>query len=219
VLPAVPSRLAEFHEVRAAYEDKHSQFKVRLTNAYRIAGVAGLVAVLEALALIHSSGKDHIQPYVAVLDKNATILSLATPVRSTVSLDDRVRLDQMKRWITEARTVTTDSNVQRAFVLDVMSKTAGAAKLKMREFYTRQQPFKLAESQTVAVSVSEALPNDNTATSYRVAWTEHITDTSTGQETQKRFDGIFSFAVHPDESGTKNPVGFYIVNFNWSEQT
>jgi type IV secretory pathway TrbF-like protein len=213
--------LAEFHDARAAYEDRHSQFKVRLTNAYRIAGAAGIIAVLEAVALIRSSGKDHIQPYVAVLDKNATILSLATPVRSVVSLDETIRIDQMKRWLTEARTVTADHRIQRAFVLDVMGKTEGAAKVKMREYYTRMQPFKLAESETISPTVSVPIPNGDAASSYRVSWQESIVDNATGQETQKKYEGIFTFAVRPGGDitpKTTNPVGFKIVNFNWSEQ-
>jgi type IV secretory pathway TrbF-like protein len=220
--PAVSSRLAEQLALRAAYEDRHSQFKVRVTNAYRIAGAAALIAILEAVALIRAAGRDHIQPYVAVLDKNATLLNLATPVRSAVSLDDIVRIDQMKRWLTEARTVTADTRVQRAFVVDVMGKTEGAAKVKMREYYTRLQPFRLAETQTVSATVGTPIPNDASASSYRVSWTESIVDNASGQETKKKYEGIFTFAVQPSESvtpATTNPVGFYIVNFNWSEQS
>lgn len=227
-------RLAEKHSLpigsittdyvagRLEYEERTGPLRTRLSNQIKIN--AGLVVVLLILStgLVVSRQKNHLIPYVAVLDTDGHLLGVGTHAKAAdPSFESGAKVDLLKRWLTQVRTVITEWDTMRPMIESTLNRTSdepGGAHTFLKNWYTQTRPDQQArDGNTTSVVLNNPLqlgPN-----TYELEWTE--TQQSHGQVVgTSRWKGMFRVAMRPPASlddGNDNPLGFAVTEIHWSK--
>jgi len=202
-----------------------------LIASRRIWQLVGLVALLIVLAcvggLIHIGSQSKFVPYVVEVDKLGQPLAVA-PAAQAAPADARVVGATLAGFITDLRTVTPDTALQRRAVFRAYAVIGQgtAAMQKSNDWFNgpgQVNPFKRAATETVSVQIDSVLPQSEG--SWQIEWVETVYDragkTLTGPF---RMRALVSVQVASPPSNTSeqqlrdNPLGIYVTDFSWSKQ-
>jgi len=181
-----------------------------------LAAVGGLISVAQ---------KSKFVPYVIEVDKLGQAAA-QRPIQQTETVDPRVIKSSLAEFISQSRLVTFDVQLQRDAIYKVYARLANGdpALTKMNEYLNgkpENTPFKRAEKETVSVEISSIL--QQTAQTWQVDWVETIRDRK-GTLTTKPIKmralinvGIIEPTEETSEAQLRNnPLGVFVVDFNWS---
>jgi type IV secretory pathway TrbF-like protein len=133
----------------------------------------------------------------------------------------------LEKWIVNVRSVYVDANALRGAILgaydlvDAQSQAAGA----LGTFYTAQDPFVRAETETVALENVVAVPptaatiGPNGQQTWSLVWVEHITSRDGQNETRQNWAGNVTFNVRRPASvaqAARNANGLHIQAYSWT---
>lgn len=196
---------------------------------WQLVGIISLLIVLASVGgLIYLGSQSKFIPYVVEVDKlgqqrAAVALSRAAPV------DQRVVKASVIEFIDNARLVTPDIALQRKAIFNVyaMLTKASPASNKMTAFLNSTpelNPFKRAESETVNIEITSAIPL--TANSWQVDWKETVRNRRSGAIVDQpyRMRAVVTLQIRPDLAGLSeeqmlaNPLGIYVSDYAWSKQ-
>lgn len=195
-----------------------------------------LVALLSVLATTASVGgfatlalRSSFVPYIVEVDVTGRPQAVKPAVLAGAELPEqlleKVLAGQVEAFVTDARRVTVDRELQGVQLRAAFAATAAgspaATKLKQR-FAGERNPFKRAAHETVSVRVRSVLHQAGGA--WQVDWDETRYDRSGGGQLghSVHYRGVITVKMQPplrgvnEEEFRKNALGIYVVDFEWA---
>jgi type IV secretion system protein TrbF len=187
-------------------------------------GLLGLSLILAA-GLVWLSGRSRYIPYIVEVDRLGYGLTVPQPLTPASVPDVTARMEryELAVFIREARSVSSDPQVEQQMLNSLLAHARGAADRFLDEYYhsdPTNNPFQVAQKQTVSVQIDSILPLS--AKSYEVRWTEVRRDLNgavIGAPTHWEAE-LETEIVPPREAVAieSNPLGFYVDRISWTQQ-
>ena len=195
-------------------------------NMWMLFCVASMLITLAAVGgIMHIGSQSKFVPYIVEVDKLGHSVA-ARPAQQISTIDNRVIQATVAEFITNARLVTPDVQLQRnaIFKLYAQMLAGDPAAAKMNEHLNgipEQNPFQRAAREVVSVEILSVL--QQTGQTWQVDWIESVRDRK-GQLAGEPFRmralvNVTNVAPEPDTTEQQlrmNPLGIYIVDYNWS---
>lgn len=188
---------------------------LRSLRVWQLIAVILLVINLILLSsFILLANKQRIIPWVVQVDEHGFEVAIA-PAEQVSTVDNRIIISRIGRFIECLRTVVADREAQKALVdwVYVSIPETSAAQAYTTQFYRTNEPTKRAKEGTVSVEVKSIIPIS--ANTYRAEWIEKTIKAGEIAYVDS-WTGIFSIAVSSTrdiKSVIKNPLGVYITDY------
>jgi type IV secretion system protein TrbF len=216
-----------FLNARVKLNDRNSE----VLSIGKLGIIIGLMGMLIGLAAvggtIYIGSQSRFIPLVFQQDKGGNTISIVSAER----VPPATQIDYTKaaaRFVENMRTVTTDTGLQRKFVLQTYSFLASndPALEKANEYLNgakEKNPFHRAAYETVGVEIVSVLPQSEQ--SWQVDWVETVR-VKNGQLKEKPhnmrailqlYQGEPSAAT-TESDALRNEHFIYVRDFNWSKQ-
>jgi type IV secretion system protein VirB5 len=211
---------AVYLAARREWNERYGSY-IAQAHVWRLTALVSLGVAFVAVAGIAWIGaQNRIVPYVvqtndlgdAVAIRRADI---AAPV------DPRLIRAQLARWVNDVRSVYVDVEAQKHIVTEAyaMVDRNAAAGPTLNDWFSRNDPFKRAQDDTVTVAVQSVLPlSGNT---WRVEWQEDKRTRQGAMEASQQWQATITISINPpgdDATILVNPTGLYIESFDWSQR-
>jgi type IV secretory pathway TrbF-like protein len=205
-------------QIDRAFADKH---------VWQIVAVACLLIALASVAgLTYLGGKSKYVPWLFEVDKRGEMVSVG-PLQEAGPADPRVIRASLAAFISSARLVTPDQELQRRAVFSVYAllKTKDPSTVKMNEYLNgppETTPFARASRMTVTADVSTVLQIADKA--WQVDWEEVVRDRDGGLIQKQLMRATLQIYLDPPGADTKqtdmerNPLGIFIRDFDWQSR-
>lgn len=195
-----------------------------------LAALASLaINVILILAFIGLASKARITPYVVEVNRHGTPVAFG-PAERIRSVDDRIVMGEISRFIVRLRTVTSDPMILQALFAEAyayLAEREPAAKQYLDAYFARNDPRVLARSYLRAVDVESvfrmpdgAEPKKGRST-WRVRWSERYLPVGIGgSQHEEEWEGFVTVKIDPPEDEERlrrNPVGIYITQITWAQ--
>lgn len=207
----------------------HTRGVVASRQVWQIFGMLSLLIALGGIGgMIHIGSQSKFVPYVIEVDKLGQPLAIARADKGTKA-DPRIIRAAIAAFVSDARTVTPDTALQRKAVFAVYAMLApdDPATQKMNDWLNGSEdasPFKKAQTEMVNIEIGTVLPQ--TPETWQVDWIETTRDRQglvKGQPAHMRaLVTVYSVEPTPatsEEQLHKNPLGIFVRDFSWSKQT
>lgn len=174
--------------------------------------------------MIYIGSQSRFIPYVVQVNNLGEALGIQRADRA-VPVDNRVVHASVASFITDLRTITPDTAVQRKAVHRVyaMLSSNDPATNKINTWYQDNRPFERAAKETVNTEIISAIPQSEET--WQVDWKETVYDHKGNIIVQpmvmRALLTIHIAAPDPDvteEQIRKNPLGIFVFDINWSRQ-
>jgi len=213
-------------DARREWDERYADLVLGKRNWQIAAGGLLVLALILSGGFVWLTTRSRYLPYVVEVDKLGyalTVPNLLAPASSPeVSL--RIQRYEVAAFIRNARTVSTDPQVEHQMLNALLAHTRGAADKFLDAYYHSDDfahnPFKLAEKQTVSVQIDSIL--QLSPSSYQVRWTEVQRDLNgVVFGSPSHWEAVMQtqiVAPNSDDSIVSNPLGFYVTQISWTEQ-
>lgn len=203
---------------RREWDERYGDLISRARNWRLVAILCSAVALVLAVGMIFVSAKSRIVPYVVAVDSLGRQIATAAADQATPN-DDRLKRAALFEWVSDLRTVTSDTVAQRKAIDRVYARVANGSQAMalISEYYRSGPPHKRAQSETVSVDVQAVLPTSEKT--YQLEWMENTRDIQGQVKSQERWKAAFTIAVNPptDELLARlNPLGIYVTAVSWT---
>jgi type IV secretion system protein VirB5 len=207
-----------FIAARREWNERYGDYIAQARNWRLTAILALFIAVILAAGTVWLAGQAKVVPYVVEVDKLGQSIAVARADVPTTPNAAIVRA-QLASWIQDARSVSTDSIVERNTLTRVYSLIGATAKPYLDDWYRAHSPFEAAASHTVSISIDAVLPQS--ATTYQVQWTEEQRDRGGNHVGTSHWVAQMTVGINPpsDEATIlRNPLGIYVTQLSWTQQ-
>jgi type IV secretion system protein VirB5 len=95
----------------------------------------------------------------------------------------------------------------------------GASVRTLNDWFSNNDPFKRAETDTVSVQVASVLPLSGTT--WRIEWREDKRSRDGTLESQENWQASVAISINPpsdDATILVNPTGLYVETFDWTQR-
>jgi type IV secretory pathway TrbF-like protein len=156
------------------------------------------------------------------LDQASHLIGLGVPAKGADAFNEGVRIELLKQWIGNTRTVLQNWEAQKVFVEWALHHTSDQphhAFTKLQNWYSEHSPLERGKQGSITVTVNSPLRMTDRSNVYQVNWTETNYDPNGTKIGETRWTGIFSLTLTPPKSleqAAGNPAGFFMTEFNWS---
>jgi type IV secretion system protein VirB5 len=209
-----------------AWDERYADLVVGKRNWQLAAGGLLVVSIILAAGLVWLSSHSRYVVYAVQVDKLGYALTQAQPLTPAAAPDmiDRIERYEVASFIRQARTVTSDAQVEQQQLNSLLAHTRGAADHFLDEYYhadnAAHNPFQIAQKETVSVQIDSIL--QLSPKSYDVRWTEvrrDLNGAALGMPTHWEAQ-LETAIVPPREADTivSNPLGFFVDRMSWTEQ-
>jgi type IV secretion system protein VirB5 len=209
-----------------AWDERYADLVVGKRNWQLAATGLLVVSIILAAGLAWLSSRSRYVVYAVQVDKLGYALTQAQPLTPAAAPDmiDRIERYEVASFIRQARTVTSDAQVEQQQLNSLLTHTRGAADRFLDEYYhsdnAAHNPFQIAQKETVSVQISSIL--QLSPKSYDVRWTEvrrDLNGAALGMPTHWEAE-LETEIVPPREADTivSNPLGFFVDRISWTEQ-
>ncbi|MBE7157355.1 MAG: conjugal transfer protein TrbF [Rhodospirillales bacterium] len=215
-----------YFNARRSWND-HVGRVVTATKVWQAVGIGSLVVTgIAVVGLVSVAKQSRFVPYIVEVDK----LGQVAAVRQASAIDPAsltsVTKAELASFITRARLVTPDQQLQATAIREVYALLANSdpATAKMNEWFngTRENnPFARAEKVLVSTSINSVIPQS--ADSWQVDWTETVVSRDGHPESVANMRALITTYLVPATAATteaeiqRNPIGLYVKDFNWSK--
>ena len=197
---------------RYGYLSRNAAQRRRISLALLLCCVAcvGMVIVI--------AGRVTVVPYIVQVDGHGYEIAVEPVAPSRI--DARLVIAHVGRYVWSMKTVFADPEAQlhlMNFVYSTTPTSTGAEK-KYQEYYNSNNPIRIGESETVSVTVNSVL--SLSPDTWQAEWTEERYTVGGDKVNTKHYRGIFTTAIvtpRAMQDVLKNPLGIFIVDFNFSE--
>ena len=207
------------------WDERYADQVIGKRNWQLAAGGSMLVSLVLAAGMVWLSSRSHYVVYTVEVDKLGYALTQAQPLTPAVAPDVTARIEryEVAAFIREARSVSSDPQVEQQMLNSLLAHARGAADHFLDEYYhsdSSNNPFQIAQKQTVSVQIDSIL--SLSAKSYEVRWTELRRDLNgalIGAPTHWEAE-LETQIVAPREAVAieSNPLGFYVDRISWTQQ-
>ena len=208
------------------WDERYADLVIGKRNWQLAAGGLLVLGMILAAGMVWLSSRSRYVVYAVEVDTLGYALTQAEPLTAAAPPDvvERIERYEVASFISQARSVSSDPQVEQQTLNSLLAHTHGAADRFLDEYYhsdgAAHNPFQIAQKQTVSVQIDSILKLSTK--SYEVRWTEVRRDlngaaagTATHWEAQLQTE-----TVPPRDGGAivSNPLGFYVTNITWTEQ-
>jgi type IV secretory pathway TrbF-like protein len=208
------------------WDERYADLVIGKRNWQLAAGGLLVVSIILAAGMFWVSSHSRYVVYAVQVDKLGYALTQAQPLTPAAAPDmiERIERYEVASFIRQARTVTSDAQVEQQQLNSLLAHTRGAADRFLDEYYhsdnAAHNPFQIAQKETVSVQIDSIL--QLSPKSYDVRWSEVRRDLNgaalgipTHWEAQLETE-----IVPPREADTivSNPLGFFVDRISWTEQ-
>jgi type IV secretory pathway TrbF-like protein len=197
-------------------------------HVWQLIAVACLLIALASVGgLIYIGSQAKFVPYVIEVDKLGEAVAVG-PAKIAGNADPRVVRASLASFISSARLVTPDQDLQRKAIFAVygLLHTKDPATQKMNEYLNGTpdtSPFSRAARMTVNTEISTVLAI--TGSTWEVDWQETTRDRDGGL-IGKPVSMRATLEIYIESPGTnstqaeiqRNPIGIFIRNFDWQQR-
>jgi type IV secretory pathway TrbF-like protein len=213
-------------EARREWDERYADLVVGKHNWQITAGGLLLLSLILAGGMVWLVSRRRYVPYVVEVDKLGYALTVPQALTPAAIPNVAARMEryEVAAFIHDARTVSSDPEVEHQMLNALLAHTRGAADKFLEAYYHADgfshNPFKLAEKETVAIQIESIL--QLSSSSYQVRWWEQRRDlngVAMGAPTQ--WEAVLQTEIVPpnsDDAIISNPLGFYITQISWTEQ-
>lgn len=185
--------------------------------AWRTTAVAALLlAALSMAGNVTQIIQSKVIPYTVEVDRAGNINTVKRADEAGRP-PERVIQVEVATAITNWRTVTVDTDLQKRMVGSLSAHTARAATGMLKQWYEANDPYQIAKSGKLVQVEVKGLPLPVSKESYRTEWTETIRSHQGAQLEQQHYEAIATVEIIPpekEETLMKNPCGVYITNLS-----
>lgn len=181
------------------------------------------------LAFIGFSSQARITPYVVEVNRHGTPVAFG-PAERIKTVDDRIVMGEVSRFIVRLRTVTSDPVILQSLFAEAyayLAEREPAAKQYLDSYFAKNDPRVLARSYLRSVDVESvyrmpdgAEPRKGRST-WRVRWSERYLPVGIGGSGhEEEWEGFVTVKIDPPEDEARlrrNPVGIYITQLTWAQ--
>jgi type IV secretion system protein TrbF len=208
------------------WDERYADSVIGKRNWQIVAGCAVLTSLVLAIGMVWQSLRSRYIPFIVQVDSQGYGLTIPHPLvpSSDPTLINRMERYQVASFIRDVRTISSDPGAEQYLLNDMLAHVQGAADKYLDEYFhaddAAHNPFKLAQHQTVAVSIDSIL--ELSAHSYQVRWSEQARDhNGSTQGAPTHWEAVMQTVIVPpvsDETIISNPLGFYVTQISWAEQ-
>src|ERR1700737_4109951 len=150
---------AVYIAARAEWNERYGSY-IAQAHAWRLTALASLgVAFLAVAGVVWIGAENRVVPYVVQTDKLGDALAIS---RADIAppADPRLIRAQLARWIGDVRSVYVDVAAERTLIKDAyaMVDRNGAGVRTLNDWFSHNDPFKRAQTDTVSGQVASVLP-------------------------------------------------------------
>jgi len=192
---------------------------VAAAKTWRLAALLALsVCLVLAVGSIYLASQATLVPYIVELDRAGLPKHVALAGQDlSAHQEERVIRAQLARFVRDVREVVADVELQKRAVARAYSHLSRQhpAFQTISQFHRNHSPFR--NDETVVVEISQVLPIS--ADSWRVEWQEKSYGRGGNARTSARMAGIATIQIGGEvreETLLLNPLGLYVLDFNWS---
>jgi type IV secretion system protein VirB5 len=184
----------------------------------RISVILILCCAACVFLVIFMASRVTVVPYIVQVDEHGYGIAVEPVAPSRV--DARLVISHVGRYVWSLKTVFNDPEAQLHLMNFVYNCTpvSTAAEKKYQEYYAANNPVLIGESETISVTVNSVLSmSDET---WQAEWTEDRYTVGGDRVSAKHYRGIFTVATVTPRTMQEillNPLGIFIVDFNFSE--
>ncbi len=209
-------------EARREWDERYADLVLGKRNWQIAAGGLLLLSLILAGGMVWLVSRSRYIPYVVEVDKLGYALTVPQPLTPTSVPDVTARMQhyEVAAFIRNARSVTSDAQVEHQMLNALLAHARGAADRFLDAYYHSggftHNPFKLAEKQTVSIQIDSIL--QLSPSSYQVRWSEQE-GVVIGAPTH--WEAVLQTQIVPPNSDAaiiSNPLGFYVTQISWTEQ-
>lgn len=181
------------------------------------------------LAFVAFASKAKITPYIVEVNRHGTPIAFG-PAERIRTVDDRIVMGEISRFIVRLRTVTNDSLILQSLFAEAyayLAEREPGAKQYLDGYFARNDPRVLARSFLRSVDVEsvfrmpDAPQQAKGRSTWRVRWSERYLPVGLGgSEHEEEWEGFVTVKIDPPEDEERlrrNPVGIYITQISWAQ--
>jgi len=207
-------------KARERFIDNSAELRRQRTFWQRATFACFVIIGLQVLGMAWIGSQSKLIPYVVQVDKlgaTANVGRADTPM----TVNPQSIKAHLARWIENTRSVYTDVAAEKKAALQAYTSinSKGAAQAVLNEYFTQNDPFKKAQTESVTVNVQSVQPiTDKT---WRVEWQEIHRDRNGGSISTLNEQATITIVINPptdEETILVNPLGIYIDSFSWSQR-
>jgi type IV secretion system protein VirB5 len=218
--------VAAYVEGWRAWDERYANLVIGKRNWQLAAGGLLLVNIILAAGMVWLSSRVRYVVYAVQVDKQGYALTQAQPLRAETAPDLTTRIEryEVASFIRQARSVTSDPQVEQQTLNALLAHTRGAADHFLDEYFHSDSgahnPFQIAQKQTVSAQIESIL--QLSPKSYEVRWSEvrrDLNGAAVGSPTHWEAE-LQTEIVPPREAEAivSNPLGFFVEHISWTEQ-
>ena len=184
------------------------------------------IAFVLAAGIVSIAATSRITPYVVEVDELGQAQAFG-PAEQLTSIDQRVIVSQLARFVRDIRTVLGDAVGQADLIKRAYAFVDHGASPFLNTYFTApaNDPRVLGKDVTRLIEITSvlALPatTANGTQTWKVSWTEStLPRIGGGQQTESAWEGYFTTRITPPSTLgqiTVNPLGLYVTSINWTE--
>src|SRR5260370_22641277 len=157
------------------WDERYADPVIGKRNWQLAAGGLLVLSLILAAGLVWLAGRSRYIPYIVEVDRLGYGMTVPQPLTAASVPDVTARMEryELAVFIREARSVSSDPQVEQQMLNALLAHARGAADRFLDEYYhsdPSNNPFQIAQKRTVAVDIDSILPLS--AKSYEVRWTE-----------------------------------------------
>jgi type IV secretion system protein TrbF len=207
------------------WDERYADLVVGKRNWQITAGGLLVATLILSTGIVWRSTRSRYVPYVVEVDKlgHALTVPRALSPRSVPALIDCIERYEIATFIRNARSVSSDVQVEQQALDSLLAHARGAASRFLGEYYRAddfaRNPFKLSAKQTVSVQIDSILKLSEQ--SYQVHWSETRRDLNgavMGMATH--WEAVLQVESVPpdsDDAIVLNPLGLYVTQITWTQ--
>ncbi|MGH7812401.1 MAG: VirB8/TrbF family protein [Candidatus Binataceae bacterium] len=213
-------------DARREWDERYADLVLGKRNWQIAAGGLLLLALILAGGIAWLANRSRYIPYVVEVDKLGYALTVPQALSPKAKPDETARMKryEVAAFIRNARSVSSDPQVEHGMLNSLLAHTRGAADRFLDEYYHSadfaHNPFKTAEKGTVSVQIDSILLLS--PTSYQVRWSETRRDLNGAADGGlTHWEAVLQTEIIPpnsQDSIVSNPLGFYVTHLTWTEQ-
>ena len=212
---------AVYLAARREWNERYGDY-IAQANNWRLVAVAALgVAAVAVAGNVWQSSQSRVQPFVVEVNKLGDALAVQ---RADVAspLPVGVIRAQLARYVQNVRAVSVDVQAERAFINEAyaMVDKNGAALTFLNDYFSANDPFKRAATDTVTAHVESVLPLPGGKT-WRIEWREDTAARDGRPESSKHWEATVTVSLNPpttDAGVLANPTGLFVEASSWAER-
>jgi type IV secretion system protein VirB5 len=180
------------------------------------------LAVITTISITGNVYQIHQQKIIPWIIQVDALGKTATPTpAATTKLPPAMIQSAIAQCIVNWRTVTADMDLQKKMTSSLAHFVAGTARGLLDEWYTANQPYKIASSGKLVQIEVKRLPLPVSKDSWRLEWTETTRNHSGALLEQQNYEATVTIKIDPptsDDAILRNPGGIFIIDLSVAKQ-